>query len=153
VRRRPLSDFRRTAQRGLLPLPELPPGHRRPGGGAPDRAECIGAQKQRIEGEPDPKHVSTSFAERQNLNNMRRFTRRTNAFSKNVENHAHSVALFATYYNFVKVHSKLRMSPPMAAGVADRLWDVADIVTLVEVAEAKPVKRGPYKKRVVTARV
>jgi hypothetical protein len=91
-------------------------------------------------GEPDPKHVFTSFAERQNLNmrmHMRRFTRLTKAFSKKVENHAHSVALFATYYNFVKVHSKLRRSPAMAAGVADRLWDVADIVKLVEVAEAK----------------
>ena len=78
---------------------------------------------------------------------MRRFTRLTNAFSKKVENHVHSLALFTTYYNFVKVHSKLRMSPAMAAGVVDRLWDIGDIVKLVEAAEAKPAKRGPYKKR------
>lgn len=78
---------------------------------------------------------------------MRRFTRLTNAFSKKVENHVHSLALFTTYYNFVKVHSKLRMSPAMAAGVADRLWEVVDIIRLVEAAEAKPAKRGAYKKR------
>jgi IS1 family transposase len=114
-------------------------------------AECIGAEKRRIEGSPDPKHISTSFAERQNLTmgmHMRGFTRLTNAFSKKVENHVHSLALFTTYYNFVKVHSKLRMSPAMAAGVADRLWDISDIVKLVEAAEPKPAKRGPYKKHV-----
>jgi hypothetical protein len=77
---------------------------------------------------------------------MRRFTRLTNAFSKKVENHAHSLALFTTYYNFVKVHSKLRTSPVMAAGVADRLWDIGYIVKLVEAAEPRPGKRGPYKK-------
>jgi len=81
---------------------------------------------------------------------MRRFTRLTNAFSKKVENHVHSLALFTTYYNFVKVHSKLRMSPAMAAGVADRLWDIAEIVKLVEAAEARSTKRGPYKKRLAS---
>jgi hypothetical protein len=113
-------------------------------------AECIGAEKRRIEGSPDPKHISTSFAERQNLTmrmHMRRFTRLTNAFSKKVENHVHSLALFTTYYNFVKVHKTLRMSPAMAAGVADRLWDIGDIVKLVENAEPKPGKRGPYRKQ------
>ncbi len=112
-------------------------------------AECIGADKRR-EGAPDPAHISTSFAERQNLTmrmHMRRFTRLTNAFSKKVENHVHSLALFTTYYNFVKVHSKLRMSPAMAAGVADRLWEIGDIVALVEAAEVRPGKRGPYRKR------
>jgi hypothetical protein len=83
---------------------------------------------------------------------MRRFTRLTNAFSKKVENHVHSLALFTTYYNFVKVHSKLRMSPAMAAGVADRLWDIAEIVKLVEAAEARSTKRGPYKKRLALDR-
>lgn len=115
-------------------------------------AECIGARKERIEGSPDPKHVSTSYAERQNLTmrmHMRRFTRLTNAFSKKVENHAHAVALHFMYYNFVRVHGKLRTSPAMAAGVTDRLWEVADIVALVEKAEAEsaPKVRGPYKKR------
>lgn len=80
---------------------------------------------------------------------MRRFTRLTNAFSKKVENHSYAVALHMMYYNFVRVHSKLRMSPAMAAGVSERLWEVADIVALVEAEEAKaaPAKRGPYKKK------
>ena len=116
-------------------------------------AECTGIRKTRIEGDPDPEHISTSYAERQNLTmrmHNRRFTRLTNAFSKKVENHAHSVALFTTYYNFVRVHKTLRMSPAMAAGVADRLWEIGDIVALVEAAEAKPTKRGPYRKRGAT---
>jgi IS1 family transposase len=112
-------------------------------------AECTGAVKTRIEGNPDPKHVSTSFAERQNLNlrmHMRRFTRLTNAFSKKVENHAWSMALFTTYYNFVRIHKTLRTSPAMAAGVTDRLWEIGDIVALVEALDMQPAKRGPYKK-------
>jgi len=112
-------------------------------------AECTGAVKTPIEGNPDPKHISTSFAERQNLNirmHTRRFTRLTNAFSKKVENHAWSVALFTTYYNFVRIHKTLRMSPAMAAGVTDRLWEIGDIVALVEATDTKPGKRGPYNK-------
>ncbi len=113
-------------------------------------AECTGARKEKIEGNPDPAHVSTSYVERNNLTmrmHMRRFTRLTNAFSKKVENHSYAVALHMMYYNFVRVHSKLRMSPAMAAGVAERLWEVADIVALVEAEESKVVaKRGPYKK-------
>ena len=107
-------------------------------------ADCTGIRKTRIEGDPDERHVSTSYVERQNLTmrmHMRRFTRLTNAFSKKVENHAHSVALHFAYYNFVRVHKTLRMSPAMAAGVTDRLWEVSDLVA------AKPAKRGPYKKR------
>ena len=113
-------------------------------------AECTGIKKTRIEGKPDMAHVSTSYVERSNLTmrmHMRRFTRLTNAFSKKVENHAHAVALFTTYYNFVRIHKTLRMTPAMAAGVSDRLWEVADIVALVEAREAPPAKRGPYKKR------
>jgi IS1 family transposase len=113
-------------------------------------AECIGAEKRRVEGSPDPAHISTSFAERQNLTmrmHMRRFTRLTNAFSKKVENHVHSLALFTTYYNFVRTHKTLRMTPAMAAGVSKRPWEISDIVALVEAAEVKPAKRGPYKKR------
>ena len=96
------------------------------------------------------KHVSTSYVERSNLTmrmHMRRFTRLTNAFSKKVENHAHAVALFTTFYNFVRIHKTLRVTPAMAAGVSDRLWDVSDIVALVEAREAPPAKRGTYKKR------
>jgi IS1 family transposase len=97
--------------------------------------ECCGAHKHRVEGNPDPKHVSTSYAERQNLNfrmHTRRFTRLTNGFSKKIENHAHSVALFAMYYNFVRIHKTLRVTPAMAAKVTDRLWEIGDIVKVVE---------------------
>jgi IS1 family transposase len=114
-------------------------------------AECTGARKERIEGNPDFAHVSTLYAERNNLTtrmHMRRFARLTNAFSKKVENHAYAVALHMMYYNFVRIHSKLRMTPAMAAGVSDRLWKVSDIVALVEASEQASVlkKRGPYKK-------
>jgi hypothetical protein len=111
----------------------------------------LGSQKHRVEGDPDPKHVSTSYVEHQSLTirmHMRRFTRLTNGFSKKVENHAYAVALHMMYYNFVKVHSKHRMSPAMAAGVSSKLWEISDIVALVEAEEAKQDrKRGPYKKK------
>lgn len=113
-------------------------------------AECTGIKKTRIEGNPDVKHVSTSYVERSNLTmrmHMRRFTRLTNGFSKKVENHAHAVALHMMYYNFVRVHKTLRVTPAMQAGVSDRLWEISDIAKVVEEAEAKPTKRGPYKKR------
>ena len=117
-------------------------------------AECIGTQKKRVEGEPDPQHVSTSFVERHNLTmrmHMRRFTRLTNGFSKKVENHAYAVALHMLYYNFVKVHSKLRLTPAMAAGVSSKLRAIVDLVALAEAEESKvDRKRGPYKKRGVT---
>jgi IS1 family transposase len=112
-------------------------------------AECTGSKKIRVMGSPDIEAVSTSYVERQNLTmrmHMRRFTRLTNAFSKKVENHAHAVALHMMYYNFVRIHKTLRMTPAMAAGVTDRLWEIADIAKLVEDAETKPTKRGPYKK-------
>jgi hypothetical protein len=79
---------------------------------------------------------------------MRRFTRLTNGFSKKIENHTHQVALHFMYYNFVRIHSAPRMTPAMAAGVTDRLWEVSDIVALWEAVEPKPNKRGPYKERV-----
>jgi hypothetical protein len=85
------------------------------------------------------KNVSTSYAERSNLNvrmHTRRFTRLTNAFSKKVENHAHSVASFAMYYNFVRIHKTLRTTPAMAANVTERLWEMADIVEVLEAWEA-----------------
>jgi IS1 family transposase len=98
-------------------------------------AECLGCRKTRIEGNPDPAYVSTSYAERANLTmrmHMRRFTRLTNAFSKKVENHAHAVALHFMYYNFVRIHKTLRVTPAMAAGVTDKLWEMADIVKVLE---------------------
>jgi hypothetical protein len=102
-------------------------------------AECTGARKARIEGNPDPKHVSTSFSERSNLTlrmHMRRFTRLTNAFSKKVENHAHAVALHIICYNFVRIHQTLRTTPAMAAGITKRLWEITDIVDVLEAFEA-----------------
>lgn len=114
-------------------------------------AECIGARKTPIEGKPDPKHISTSFAERQNLTmrmHMRRFTRLTNGFSKKFENHMHMVALYTVWYNFVKQHKSLKgLSPAMAAGVSERLWSMADIAELVDAAAPKGGTRGSYKKR------
>jgi IS1 family transposase len=114
-------------------------------------ADCTGIKKTVIEGEPDPKHISTSFVERQNLTmrmHMRCFTRLTNGFSKKVENHAHAVALHFTYYNFCRIHKTLRVTPAMAAGISTKLWEVSDIVALLDAAEAKPTKRGPYKKKI-----
>ncbi len=101
-------------------------------------AECVGIRMARIEGNPDPKHVSTSYAERQNLTmrmSIRRFTRLTNAFSKKLENHALSVALHYMNYNFCRIHKTLRITPAMAAGVTDRLWSVGDIVNVLEAWE------------------
>ena len=110
-------------------------------------ADCIGARKDAIEGNPDMKHVSTSYVERQNLNmrmGMRRFTRLTNAFSKKFENHFHMIALYTLFYNFVRIHKTLKMSPAMAAGITSKLWSMEDIAALCE-AKA-PANRGPYKK-------
>jgi IS1 family transposase/lambda repressor-like predicted transcriptional regulator len=101
-------------------------------------AECLGCQVLEIAGTPDPAHVSTSYVERQNLTmrmSMRRFTRLTNAFSKKVENHMHAIALHYMHYNFVRVHKSLRCTPAMAAGVSNKLWEIEDIVRLLEEAE------------------
>lgn len=110
--------------------------------------ECVGVSRARITGQPDPKHVSTSFVERQNLTmrmSIRRFTRLTNAFSKKVENHAHAVSLHFMFYNFGRIHKTLRVTPAMAAGVSDHVWSLEEIAGLVPAPVAK--KRGPYKKR------
>jgi IS1 family transposase len=98
-------------------------------------AKFVGCSTKVVTGNPDEKHISTSYVERNNLTmrmHMRRFTRLTNAFSKKVENHAHAVALFAMYYNFVKLHKAHRLTPAMAAGVTDRLWEGADIVNVLQ---------------------
>ena len=96
-------------------------------------AVCIGCDMKVVSGDPDPKHVSTSYVERQNLTmrmGMRRFTRLTNAFSKKVENHAAMVAIHFMYYNFGRIHKTLRVTPAMAAGLADHVWSLEEIVLL-----------------------
>src|SRR5216117_2750781 len=103
-------------------------------------AKCIGCDLKVVSGDPDPKHVSTSFVERQNWTvrtTMRRYTRLSNGFSRKLQNHAAATALNYFAYNFIKIHRTLRMSPAMAAGVADRLWDVADLVALWESYERR----------------
>lgn len=98
-------------------------------------AECIGCEKEFISGNPDPSLVSTSYIERQNLTmrmGIRRFTRLTNGFSKKVENHMHAVALHYMHYNFVRIHKTLRCTPAMEAGVTKRLWEIEDIVKLLD---------------------
>jgi len=97
------------------------------------RRQYIGANKITISGNPDPKHISTSFVERQNLTmrtNIKRFTRQTNAFSKKVENHCYAIALHFIYYNFVRIHKSLRVPPAMETGLIKRLMTIEDIVNL-----------------------
>jgi IS1 family transposase len=111
---------------------------------------CTGAKKRVIEGNPDEAHVSTSYVERSKLSirmQNRRFTRLTNAFSKKSQNHVHMLALYFAFYNFVRVHKTLRMTPAMAAGVVDTLWTMEDIAERIEARALKRAKRGPYKKR------
>jgi IS1 family transposase len=98
-------------------------------------AECIGAIKHRVEGNPDPEHVSTSFSERQNLSmrmGNRRMTRLTNAFSKKAKNHEYMMAIYFMHYNFVRIHQTLKITPAMAAGVTSKLWEMADMVKVLE---------------------
>ncbi len=111
-------------------------------------AECTGIKKTVKIGKPNAKHVSTSYAERQNLTmrmSMRRFTRLTNAFSKKYENHCHALALYFMYYNFIRIHKTLRVTPAMAAGLTDKLWSWEDVIAIIDAANP-PKKRGPYKK-------
>ncbi|HEV2419595.1 MAG TPA: IS1 family transposase [Terriglobia bacterium] len=98
-------------------------------------AECIGCQTAAISGRPDPKYISTSFVERQNLTmrmSMRRFARLTNAFSKKVENHQHALALHYMHYNFCRVHQTLRLTPAMEAGLADHVWSLEEVIELLD---------------------
>ena len=127
--------------------------HKVYGAPAPDHsryspATCIGCDMKVVSGDPDPKHVSTSYVERQNLTmrmSMRRFTRLTNGFSKKVENHGHAIALYFMHYNFCRVHSTLRITPAMQAGLSDHVWSIEELLALLP--ERKPAKRGQYKKR------
>lgn len=97
-------------------------------------ATCIGCRTATISGNPDPKHISTSYVERQNLSmrmGMRRFTRLTNGFSKKVENHGHAVALYFMHYNFCRVHKTLRVTPAMEAGLTDHVWTIEEMIGLL----------------------
>jgi IS1 family transposase len=96
---------------------------------------CVGADARKVTGKPNGDHISTSYVERQNLTmrmHMRRFTRLTNAFSKKVENLAHAVSLHFMYYNFAKIHSSLRVTPAMEAGISDHVWSLEEIATLAD---------------------
>jgi len=97
-------------------------------------AECIGCQTVGITGRPKPEHISTSHVERQNLTmrmKMRRFTRLTNAFGKKVENHVAAIALHYMHYDFCRIQT-LRVTPAMAAGITDHMWDISDIAGLLD---------------------
>ena len=107
---------------------------------------CTGATPKPIQGSPDEAHIATSYVERSNLNlrmGVRRFTRLTNAFGKKLENQVHSLALWLVYYNFVRVHKTLRMSPAMAAGLTETLYDIGWLADLVEDRTPKPKRPGP----------
>jgi hypothetical protein len=98
-------------------------------------AVCIGCDMKVVTGNPDPKHVSTSYVERHNLTmrmGMRRFTRLTNGFSKKVENHIAMVAIHAVYYNFARIHKTLRITPSMAASLSDHVWSLEEIVMMAD---------------------
>ena len=125
-------------------------------GSAPDRGPdrkyspgiCTGAEKIAMRGNPDEKHISTSYVERQNLTmrmSMRRFTRLTNAFSKKIEAHCNALALYFFHYNFCRQHKSLRVSPAMSAGITDELLSMEHLCKLMDDANP-PKKRGPYKK-------
>lgn len=111
--------------------------------------QCTGCKPYARLGDPDPKHISTSFIERQNLTtrmSIRRFTRLTNAFSKKIENHEAAVSLHYAYYNFCRVHQTLRVTPAMEAGLADHVWEVAELVELLEREEREAVAAGKLKR-------
>ena len=114
-------------------------------------AECRGTRKNCCSGDPNPKHISTSHVERQNLTMrmcMIRFTRLTNGFSKKLENHIHMLSLYFVHYNFCRIHKSLKVTPAMEAGLSDTLHDMEWIVGLIDANKPAPKKRGPYKKRI-----
>lgn len=111
-------------------------------------AKVLSCRAVPIIGDPEPKHISISYAERQNLTmrmSMRRFTRLTNAFSKKLANHEAAIALHFMYYNFCRIHQTLRVTPAMEARVADHVWTIEEIVALLP--EPKQIPRGPYRKK------
>jgi IS1 family transposase len=115
-----------------------PEGHRRY-----SPATCIGCERHAVAGSPDPDHISTSYVERQNLTmrmSMRRFTRLTNGFSKKLENHGASVALYMMYYNYGRKHTTLGTTPAVKAGLTDHIWSVEEIIALLEAREPKSTR-------------
>lgn len=119
-----------------------PPGRYSP-------AECTGIKKIRVTGDPDQNRISTSYVEAHNKTmrmHMRRFTRLTNGHSKKVANHAHMVALYTVFYNFIRTHGSLRMSPAMAAGIAPTFMSFEDVLARIDASQA-PKARGSYRKR------
>ncbi len=112
-------------------------------------ADCTGIVKRTVEGQPDEKHISTSFVERQNLTmrmQMRRFTRLTNGFSKKIENHMHMVALYTVWYNFIRIHKTLRVTPAMEASLSETIWDMEDLVRIMDERAPKPGRPKTYNK-------
>ena len=106
-------------------------------------AECIGCREVVVSGRPDPKYISTSYVERQNLTmrmHMRRFTRLTNAHSKKVENHIASIAIHYMHYNFCRIHESVRVTPAMEAKITDQVWSIEEIISLLDTKEIKPAK-------------
>jgi IS1 family transposase len=126
--------------------PGIPAGRYSPG-------HVVSCETHVVSGDPDPKHVSTSYVERQNLTmrmQMRRFTRLTNAFSKKLENHAHAIAIHYMHYNFCRVHQTLRVTPAMESKLTDHAWEIEELAGLLEADEQKAIsngamKRGSYK--------
>ena len=115
------------------------------------RSRCTGTRKRRIQGQPDRAAISTSHVERHNLSmrmGMRRFTRLTNAFSKKLDNHLHMLSLYFLHYNFCRIHKSLRVTPAMAAGVTDKLFDMEWVVSLIDERAPKPKRPKTYKSRI-----
>ena len=113
-------------------------------------AICTGARKTPITGNPDGKHLSTSHVERSNLSmrmHMRRYTRLTNGHSKKFENHCHMVALYTVWYNYARINSAVKIAPAMAAGISSKLWEMSDIVALIDAREEAPKRPAAYRKR------
>src|SRR5262249_8177530 len=109
-----------------------------------------GTKRRQVQGNPDPAHVSTSYVERSNLSlrmHNRRFTRLTTGFSKRFVGHVHMIALYTVFYNFIRIHKTLRVTPAMAAGITDKLWTFEDIVAHIDAHAPAPKPRGPYRRR------
>lgn len=114
-------------------------------------AECTGIKKRTVEGRPDEAHISTSHVERQNLTmrmHMRRFTRLTNGFSKKFENHMHMVALYTVFYNFCRIHKTLRVTPAMEANLTDHVWNMEEVIAVIDERAPKPGRPKTYKKQI-----